>query len=206
MAHDPLFDRPVPPAGPRTGRRGALADARAAALVMAAWVGLLWLLEAVDTAGGHALDTYGVVPRHPGELRDVIPSAFIHFGYGHLAANTLPLFVLGFLAAARGGLGRFFGVATTIIVVSGMGVWLVAPSHTNTAGASGLIFGLFGYLVTRGFVDRKPLDIAVGLGVAGLYWSILWGVLPSGNGVSWQGHLFGLVGGLAAPFLFRRTT
>ena len=89
------------------------------------------------------------------------------------------------------------------MVISGLGVWLIAPAHTTTLGASGLIFGLFGYLLSRGFVDRRPLDVIVGLIVGVLYGSILWGVLPTADGVSWQAHLFGLIGGLAAAFLFR---
>jgi membrane associated rhomboid family serine protease len=174
----------------------------AAAALMVTWVALLWVLEAVDVVSGHRLDGFGVVPRKGGELLDIVPSAFTHFGFGHVASNSLPLLVLGFIAALR-GMSRFLAVAFTVIVVSGLGVWLVAPAHTNTAGASGLVFGLFGYLLVRGFVDRRVLDIVVGLGVGALYGSILWGVLPSATGVSWQGHLFGLIGGVAAAFLFR---
>jgi membrane associated rhomboid family serine protease len=206
VAYDPLFE-PSRTEGSKqlaSRWRGGLAGVPIAAGVMTAWVALLWLLELWDNTHHHSLDAYGIMPRRVDELRDVIPSAFIHFGYGHLAANTVPLLVLGFLAAARGGLARFFGVAAMIVVVSGLGVWLVAPSNTNTAGASGLIFGLFGYLLMRGFVDRKLIDVVVGAAVAVLYWSILWGVLPTNSGISWQGHLFGLVGGIAAPFVFRR--
>jgi membrane associated rhomboid family serine protease len=175
---------------------------KAAAGLMLAWVGVLWLVEALDVLSGHALDTFGIVPRQLGELRDIVPAAFIHFGFDHVAANSVPLFVLGFLAALR-DLGRFLGVVLVIVVTSGLGVWLVAPAHTNTAGASGVVFGLFGYLLVRGFVDRRLLDIGVGLGIAVVYGSILWGVLPTAQGVSWQGHLFGLVGGVASAFLFR---
>lgn len=175
---------------------------KAAAGLMLVWVGLLWLLEAVDVQTHHALDTFGIVPRDIGELRDIIPAAFIHFGFDHVAANSIPLFVLGFLAALR-DIGRFLGVVFAIILTSGLGVWLVAPAGTNTAGASGVVFGLFGYLLVRGFVDRRLLDIAVGLAVAAYYGSILWGVLPTAQGVSWQGHLFGLAGGVAAAFFFR---
>jgi membrane associated rhomboid family serine protease len=174
----------------------------AAALLMVSWVALLWVLEAIDVIAGHRLDSLGIAPRQPGELLDIIPSAFTHFSFGHVASNSLPLLVLGFIAALR-GIARYLAVAFTIIVVGGLGVWLVAPAHTNTAGASGLIFGLFGYLLIRGFVDRRALDIVVGLIVGVLYGSILWGVLPSATGVSWQGHLFGLIGGVAAAFLFR---
>ncbi|MDF3293150.1 rhomboid family intramembrane serine protease [Streptomyces sp. RB6PN23] len=169
---------------------------------MAGWVALLWALEAVDAVSHGALDHFGIVPRQARGLLDIIPAAFVHFGFGHVAANSLPLLVLGFLAALR-GIGRFLAISLLIIVVSGLGVWLVAPSGTNTAGASGLIFGLFAYLVVRGFVDRRPLDIALGVAVAVLYGSILWGVLPNATGVSWQGHLFGLVGGVLAAFAFR---
>ncbi|MBO8194836.1 rhomboid family intramembrane serine protease [Streptomyces oryzae] len=176
------------------------AKAMAAGKLIVGWVALLWVLEAVDQASGNALDTFGIQPRRLGELVDVIPSAFMHFGFEHLIANTLPLLILGFLAALR-GVGRFLVVATIIVVVSGLGVWLIAPANSNTAGASGLIFGLFGYLLARGFVDRRITDVALGTVVAVFYGSILWGVLPTESGVSWQGHLFGLIGGVLAARL-----
>ncbi|WP_415951305.1 rhomboid family intramembrane serine protease [Streptomyces sp. KLOTTS4A1] len=170
---------------------------------MVAWLGLLWLLEAVDVASGHALDTYGISPRELSELRDVIPAAFLHYGWDHLIANSMPLLVLGFLAALS-GLRRFSFVVALIILTSGLGVWLTAPAFSVTAGASGVVFGLFGYLLVRGFVDRRISDVVIGLLVGAVYGSILWGALPTTEGISWQGHLFGLVGGVLAAFLFRR--
>ncbi|MFI1396342.1 rhomboid family intramembrane serine protease [Streptomyces sp. NPDC020681] len=180
--------------------------AKAAGLLMLAWLALLWALEVIDAASDHALDSYGIVSREPSELVDVVPSAFIHFGFAHVAANSVPLLVFGFLAAL-GGIRRFLAISLLIVVVDGLGVWLVSPSNTNTAGASGLIFGLFGYLVVRGFVDRRLSDLAVGL-VIGAIWgsSILMGLSPSNTGVSWQGHLFGLLAGVTAAFVFRRGT
>ncbi|MFI1204073.1 rhomboid family intramembrane serine protease [Streptomyces sp. BHT-5-2] len=182
---------------PRTAR------ARPALMLMLGWVALLWVLEGVDTLSGHALDAFGIQPRDPAELVDVVPAAFLHFGFGHLAANTLPLLVLGFVAALRSGIRRFLAAVLTIIVVSGLGVWLTAPPHSNTAGASGVVFGLFGYLLVRGFIERKLLDIGIGLGVGLVYGSILWGALPTESGISWQAHLFGLVGGVLAAFVLR---
>lgn len=177
---------------------------RAAAKLMLGWVALLWLLEVVDVVSGHALDGLGITPREPSELIDVVPAAFLHFGFAHVAANTIPLLVMGFLAAL-GGIRRFLAVCALIIVADGLGVWLISPSHTNTAGASGLIFGLFGFLLVSGVVERRPVGILVGL-VVGAVWgsSILMGLAPTQTEVSWQGHLLGLVAGVAAAFVFRR--
>ncbi|MEV4039119.1 rhomboid family intramembrane serine protease [Streptomyces umbrinus] len=174
-----------------------------AALLVGGWVALLWVLEAIDVASGHALDTFGITPREFGELRDIVPAAFVHFGWDHLAANSVPLLLLGFLAALS-GIRRFLAVVTVTILVSGLGVWLTASDHSITAGASGVVFGLFGYLLVRGFVDRRIGDVVIGLVVGAVYGSILWGVLPTTAGVSWQGHLFGLIGGVASAFVFRR--
>nr|WP_233521388.1 rhomboid family intramembrane serine protease [Streptomyces triticagri] len=170
---------------------------------MTAWLALLWALELIDVASGHALDTFGITPRQAGELQDVVPAAFMHFGFDHLSANSVPLFVLGFLAALS-GIRTFAWVVITIVLTSGIGVWLTAPTYSTTAGASGVVFGLLGYLLIRGFVDRRIGDILIGLLVGLVYGSLLWGVLPSATGVSWQGHLFGLLGGVASAFVFRR--
>ncbi|NGO77391.1 rhomboid family intramembrane serine protease [Streptomyces sp. YC504] len=194
------YTSPLPPPAPAERRRDR---AKAAGLIMVGWLALLWLLEAVDVASGHALDTYGISPREFTELRDVIPAAFLHYGWDHLIANSMPLLVLGFLAALS-GIRRFAAVVATIVLASGLGVWLTAPAYSVTAGASGVVFGLFGYLLVRGFVDRRIGDVVIGLLVGAVYGSILWGVLPTTDGISWQGHLFGLVGGVVAAFAFRR--
>ncbi|UZJ30735.1 rhomboid family intramembrane serine protease [Streptomyces endophytica] len=188
----------------RTGTRQGRAKLATCLVLMLGWVALLWLLEGVDVITGGALDTFGIEPREPSELVDVVPAAFLHFGFGHLAANTLPLLVLGFLAALRSGIRRFLAVVLLIILASGLGVWLTAAPGSNTAGASGVIFGLFGYLLVRGFIERSPLDIVIGLAVGAVYGSILWGALPMTAGqVSWQAHLFGLLGGITAAFTLR---
>ncbi|MFJ2113681.1 MULTISPECIES: rhomboid family intramembrane serine protease [unclassified Streptomyces] len=189
---------------PTTGTtaRSRTSRMKPAAAVMIGWVALLWLLEAVNSATG-SLAAYGLSPRDVGELRDVVPMSFLHHGFDHLASNSVPLLVLGFLAALT-GLRRFAAVVFTIMVVGGLGVWLTAADHTVTAGASGVVFGLLGYLLVRGFVDRNAVDIITGLLVLVFYGSALWGVLPTNSAVSWQGHLFGLIGGVLAAFLFRR--
>ncbi|MFJ3586220.1 rhomboid family intramembrane serine protease [Streptomyces sp. NPDC090127] len=184
-------------------RRRAPDRAKTAIGLMVGWVALLWALEVVDLATGHALDEYGIVARKPESLGGILAAPFLHFGFGHVAANSVPLLVLGFLAAL-GSLRRFVAVCALIIVADGVGVWLISPSDSITAGASGLVFGLFGYLVVRGFVERRPLGIAVGVTIAA-FWggSILMGISPTNTTVSWQGHLVGLLAGAGAAFLFR---
>ncbi len=184
-----------------TPRRRTTSPLSAAALVVAL-VALLWMLEILDTVLGNRLDAGGISPRDPYELPDIATAPFLHAGFHHLAANTMPLLVLGFLAALR-GVARFLWASAVVVGVSGMAVWLLAPPGTVTVGASGLIFGYFSYVVLRGFLDGNPLDIVLGIGVAFLYGSILWGVLPTRADVSWQGHLFGLVGGALAAWALR---
>jgi membrane associated rhomboid family serine protease len=180
------------------------ARARLAVKLVVGWVALLWLLEIVDALSGNALDRFGVVPRVPAELLDVVPSAFIHFGFAHVAANTVPLLVLGFLAAL-GGLRRFLAVCALIVVADGVGVWLISPAGVNTAGVSGVIFGLFGFLLVAGFVERRPLGVLVAVLITAVWGSsILAGLAPTQTGVSWQGHLIGLLSGVAAAFLMAR--
>jgi membrane associated rhomboid family serine protease len=185
----------------REWSRGA--RAKAAAKLMVGWVALLWLLEVIDVASGHALDDFGIMPRSVPELVDVIPASFIHFGFAHVAANSVPLLVLGFLSAL-GGLRRFAAVCALIIVADGLGVWLISPDNTNTAGASGVVFGLFGFLLISGFVERRLAGVAVGVLIAAVWGgSVLAGLAPTETGVSWQGHLIGLVAGAVAAYLFR---
>ncbi|MCJ1679254.1 rhomboid family intramembrane serine protease [Streptomyces sp. APSN-46.1] len=177
--------------------------AKAAGKLMLGWVGLLWVIEVLDLAAGHALDGFGIVARDPEGLSGILAAPFLHFGFDHLAGNSLPLLVLGFVAALS-GIRRFLAVCGAIIVADGFAVWLISPAQSITAGASGLIFGLFGYLLVRGFLERRPLGVAVGIVMAAVWGTtVLGGILPTDPVVSWQAHLFGLLAGVAAAFLFR---
>ncbi|MFD0266611.1 rhomboid family intramembrane serine protease [Streptomyces sp. NPDC127106] len=185
-------------------KRTRVYRARTAAKLMLGWVALLWVLEAVDYATGHALDQYGVVARDPEGLTGIVTGSFLHFGFDHVASNSVPLLVLGFIAALS-GIRRFLAVCGIIILAEGVGTWLISPPNTMTLGASGVVFGLFGYLLVRGFVERRVLGIAVSLGVAAVWGStMLTGILPIHEGVSWQGHLCGLAAGIATAVYHRR--
>lgn len=165
-------------------------------------IALLWLIEVVDYLLPADLDRYGVMPRDPDYLINIAFVPFLHGGFDHLSANTVPLAVLG-IGSAIAGLTRFWWATLVIVVTSGLGVWLLEDPHTITIGASGLVFGYFGYLVGSGAFNRRMVDIVIAVVVVVLYGSILWGVLPSQPGISWLGHLFGLIAGVAAAWLLR---
>ncbi len=187
----------------RPGQPGAPTLA-AAAVFMAGWVALLWVLEVVDaTMPALGLDHWGITPRQLGELPQIFTAPFLHFGWQHLLANSVPLFVLGVIILLSGI--RAFVVATlTSIVVSGLTVWLIAPPSSVTAGASGLVFGWLTFVLARGLFTKNWKHLLIGVAVFIVYGGVLWGVLPSAAGVSWQGHLGGAIGGVLAAWWFSR--
>lgn len=172
--------------------------ARAAA-VMGVFVAALWVLEAVDTVTRGALDTFGISPRQLDELPQIYTAPLLHFGWEHLAGNTVPLFVLG-LVILLDGVRRWLVSAFSAITASGAFAWLLSAPGTVTAGASGLVFGWLTYLLARGVFGRNLGQVAIAVVVFAIYGGVLWGVLPSQPGVSWQGHLGGAIGGVLAAW------
>ena len=161
-------------------------------------VGLLWAIELVDLfVFRRALDRFGIRPRDLAGLWGILFAPFLHGGLPHLIANTFPLIVLGWLVMVR-RTADFFVVAVFAALIGGLGTWLFGGPNTIHIGASGVIFGFLGYLLARGYFERSFTSIAVAVVVGVLYGGALWGVLPSGPGISWQGHLFGLLGGSGA--------
>jgi len=189
----------VPQSGPRRRLPAGTLSGIVGLLVA---TGLLWVLEALDYVLPGDMDSLGIVPRDVDGLTGILLAPFLHAGFDHLAANTVPLLVLGILAALRGP-GKLVLATVIIVLVSGIGVWLTAAPYTVTVGASGVVFGYFGYVLGRGVFDRRLFDIVVAAIVLFVYGSIVWGVLPGQDGISWQGHLFGLIGGVLAAWMLR---
>ena len=160
---------------------------------------LLYVAELVDTVLGNRLDSYGIRPQLTEGLDGILFAPLLHFGWAHLVANTLPLLVLGYLIAVS-GVGRWVAVTAVVWIVGGVGTWVVGDPRSLHLGASALVFGWLTYLLVRGFVSRRPGQILVGAVLFVLYGGALLGVLPGQPGVSWQGHLFGAIGGALAAW------
>lgn len=184
---------------PTLAPRPAAVPAARAAATMGVLVAVLWLLEIVDALTLGWLDTFGVSPRQLDELPQIYTAPWLHFGWQHLVSNTLPLFVLGFVVLLE-GVRRWLASAFAAITASGLVAWLVSAPGTVTAGASGLVFGWLTYLLARGLFGRNVRQVLVAVVVFLAYGGVLWGVLPTQPGVSWQAHLGGALGGILAAW------
>jgi membrane associated rhomboid family serine protease len=171
------------------------------AVVILSFTALLYLIELVNLTAFHgSLDHDGIRARTVGGLLGVLWAPLLHVGWAHLIGNTLPVVVFGFLAMA-GGIGPWIAVTASIWLISGLGVWLIAPAGSITVGASGLAFGWLTFLLVRGIFNRSVGQIVVAL-VLLFYWgSVLWGLLPGRTDISWQGHLFGALAGILCAWL-----
>ena len=172
-------------------------------MVLVGLVLLAWLIEVVDfIVPGRWLDSHGIVPRTLFGLEGILFAPFLHAGFAHLAANTVPFLTLGFLVILR-GLATFVGVTLSVMLLGGLGVWVFGPGNTVTIGASGVIFGYIGYLLGRGYFERRLDAILIALVVAVVYGGALWGVLPGDPRISWQGHLFSFLAGVATAWMLQ---
>ena len=165
---------------------------------------LMWGVECLNFLLGEGLDQYGIVPRTVFGLRGILFAPFLHVGFPHLIANSLPFVMLGWFVMLR-RTSDFLWVSAIVMLIGGLGTWLVAPSDTVHVGASGLIFGYLGFLMSRGYFERSIASVLLSVAVGIAYGGLIWGILPGQIGISWQGHLFGLLGGvIAASMLSRR--
>ena len=170
---------------------------------LVAFVALLWIITLVDTVANLDLARFGVTPRDTSSLVGIPLHVFIHDGIWHVLSNSLPILVLGGLIAFRGG-SNLLAASIFIVLVGGGGLWLIGREASHI-GASGLVFGYFGFLVALGFYDRSCLSIIIAAVVAALYgFTILFGIIPTGGQTSWEGHLTGLIAGVLAAWLFTR--
>lgn len=179
------------------------ANPKLAIVVALGFAVLLYLVELLDVILPADLDAGGIEPREIGGLDGVLWAPFLHGGWEHLAANTVPVLLFGFLAMAS-GVGQWVAVTATIWLLGGLGVWLTGGDGTVHIGASGLAFGWLAYLLVRGIFNRSAAQLGLAAVLLFVYGGMLWGVLPGAADVSWQGHLFGALAGVLAAWLVSR--
>lgn len=184
---------------PRAGDTPA-ARARRGLLVVGSFVVLLFVIEIVNTVLLHSLNgVFGLRPRSLDGILDILTFPLLHANLAHLLSNALPLMIFGFLVFLS-GLRVFVTALASSWLGSGAAVWLIGLNLT--VGASGLVFGLFAFLLVRGFFNRSWWQILLSVVLFMAYGGILFGILPTVAGfVSWQAHLGGAVGGVVAALL-----
>ncbi len=184
--------KPRTPARPGPDRQGGIE-------LLIAMVAVMWLVELVNTFDHYALDRDGIWPHDVGRLWGILTAPFLHASWGHLIGNTIPFVFMGLIIALE-GLRRLAAVTAIVIVLGGLGTWLLSSAGTPVVGASGVVFGYATYLLARGFFSRNVLELVVGAVVVAVFGTaLLSSLVPQGN-VSWQGHLSGGIAGLIAAW------
>lgn len=177
---------------------------RAGLGLLAAIVAVMWLLEIVNALDHQALDgDGGIYARDLGRIWAIFTAPFLHVTFAHLIDNTIPFVFMGVIIALRGA-ARLAIVTAIVVVIGGIGTWLTGTAGIPTVGASGIVFGYAAYLLTRGFFDHSLLELLIGAVIAVVWGTALLASLVPHDGISWQGHLWGAVGGAAAAWLLAR--
>jgi len=177
------------------------ANFRRALQIALAFVAVLWLIQYVNWGLELGLQRFGVRPREWSGLIGILAAPLLHGGFAHLIANSLPMVVLG-TAMLHLYPRASLAVLPAVWLGPGLAVWLFARDSTHL-GASGLVYGLVGYVFVAGVIRRDRRAIAASLLVAFMYGSLAWGVLPIEPGVSWETHLAAAMIGAALAVVLR---
>ena len=209
----PLLPDPAGRAAARSGRGGLLvAKARPAAITVSSFGLLLVIVQVINSVTSYRLNAhFGIASRSLHGLMGVVTAPLLHQGWGHLLSNLVPLLICGFLILIV-SVRQFIAVTVLVWLIAGLGVWVLGPAHSITIGASGLVFGWLAFLVTRGVFTRNFGQIAIGVVLLAIWGGVFWtGIVKVAVAditgvvtISWQGHLFGAIGGVLAAFLASR--
>jgi len=204
----------MPTGSPPAKRAGGSAVAqrvKPAVITIGALAALMIVLQTINWATDYRLATWGIDPRSWEGLLGVLFAPLLHGSWAHLWSNLVPLVIMGVLIMLS-GVRQFVAVTALVWLVSGLGVWLIAPANTTTVGASGIVFGWLAFLIVRGIWTRTWQHLLLGLVLLAVYGSLFWtGIVKVAAAditgvvtVSWQAHLFGAIGGILAAFLVAR--
>jgi membrane associated rhomboid family serine protease len=186
--------RREPPLNPRSWS-GAL-------ILMLVMAAVLWVIEIINDNQDDSLAVrFGLMPRQAGGLWGIVTMPFLHDSYGHLASNTLPFVLIGWVVMLSGL--RLWSVVTVgIVLIGDFATWVIGPSHTVIVGASGLVFGWLGYLLARAVFSRRLKWIFTALAVLFFFGTLLFGLFPTlHSDTSWQAHVCGFAAGVVVAFV-----
>jgi membrane associated rhomboid family serine protease len=165
-------------------------------------VAAMWIAFVVTVLTGGALLWLGIVPRTTAGLRGILLAPLLHGSLAHLLANTIPFLILGWLVMLRDA--RHFATVTLVaMLASGSMAWLLGATGSVHVGASGVIFGYLGFLMLSGWYARSPGSILLSIVVTILWGGLAFGVMPGQDGISWQAHMGGFIGGIIAARGYR---
>ena len=158
---------------------------------------LIWGIQIIDMILPYDLKAFSLRPREVGSLYGVITMHFLHNGLGHLLSNTVPLLILGFLVSA---LDKMRQVTFLIMLLSGLLVWIFARDGLH-AGASGLVMGYWGYLISNAFFHRSFKNISIAVVTILVYGGAVFTLLDFRTDISFEGHIFGFLSGITSAWL-----
>ncbi len=169
---------------------------------LSATVGATWTAFVVNGIAGGAFMQYGVIPRTLTGLRGILFAPFLHANMQHLIANTIPFLAMGWLVMLRDA-RHFLPVTLFAMLGSGLMAWLLGAPGSVHIGASGVVFGYFGFLLLGGWYARSVMSISLSILVAVMWGGLVLGIAPGQVGISWQSHLGGFIAGVLAARRYR---
>jgi membrane associated rhomboid family serine protease len=165
-------------------------------------VTLLAIIEVINLLTGRTFNQFGNFPREVSSLPGILIGPFLHGSLSHFFSNIIPFAIFLYLLLQH-GVKRTVGITLWVITVTGILVWLLGRDAYHV-GASGVLYGYFGYLVLGGFFSRQMKLIFISLLVGFFYGGLIFGVLPARPYISWESHLFGFISGLIAAYFWAR--
>lgn len=165
-----------------------------------------WIIHFANTLFSFNLQRFGLAPLNWTGLRGILTLPFLHDSWDHLMSNTLSLFLLMF------GLFLFYKkdawkILLYLYLISGLLTWFMGRYHSLHIGASGLVYALAAFHFVSGLIKKVPQQLAFSLLVAFLYGGFIWAFFPTlyeHTSISWEGHLSGLLTGIALALYFRK--
>jgi len=159
----------------------------------------IWAVHVVNWLVGYRLNIFGIYPRRLFGSVGIVSSPFLHGSFNHLFFNSIPLFVLmNFVLLS--GFESFYCVTVIVMIAGGVGVWLLGRKALHV-GASGVIMGYWSYLLMNAYQHPSALTLVLGFVSIYYFGALALNLFPTDARSSWEGHVFGFLGGFAAYYL-----